>query len=715
MIIDLVEGAIDKSDAGLRKVLAAQSKMRVIVAFVVVGAEAWFHVMSADAMIGRLVAVSLVYCIYVLAMSVLVRSPQLVSAQHLLLVSAVLDPLALSAWLVVFGEYVSIMVGFYLFTILGFGFRTGRPLMYLCQMTSVAGFLLVFLSVPFWQIHPVIWAALLLPLVVVPMYAGALIKTLRESREFAERESQAKSALLAKVSHELRTPLTGIITATELLAAEVGYEAVTRRTDTILTLSNELLREINELLDVAKFSAGAEQLDSAPFELGEKVKLVCHALEAVAAKKGLEFSVALDPAITDHVASDAHHLGRVLLNLAGNAVKFTAYGYVRVAVDLLAETESDYRLRFSVEDTGIGIDESFRASIFQPFAQVDQGPDRRYGGTGLGLAFSQQIVGLMGGELMFESTPGKGSRFWFDVTLPRAVKPEESSDSETDTPDTQVASLRILVAEDNETNLMLLHELLVGDGHQVTTCDSGMAALDALVENDFDLLLLDYNLGDMDGVRLLQTYRFGRLKPAPAMFLTADTSPQTAVRLRESGGAGVMYKPITLARLRMAIRDMSKSGEAEVDVSDPTPAACSTARPARPVLTAIVASPLDEGVMEELRSVSSRSEFFPNLLAEACNDIQRNAQKVVDELVDRQYAAVRDAAHALKGVSGDVGAVRLVALAGNLMAASREELDLARDRWSSDLTEAVRVTVAALNKEVQKARGGVSTDGASSL
>src|SRR5690606_4727410 len=125
----------------------------------------------------------------------------------------------------------------------------------------------------------------------------------------------------------------------------------------------------------AKFSAGAEQLDSAPFELGEKVKLVCHALEAVAAKKGLEFSVALDPAITDHVASDAHHLGRVLLNLAGNAVKFTAYGYVRVAVDLLAETESDYRLRFSVEDTGIGIDESFRASIFQPFAQVDQGPD----------------------------------------------------------------------------------------------------------------------------------------------------------------------------------------------------------------------------------------------------------------------------------------------------------------------------------------------------
>jgi two-component system sensor histidine kinase RpfC len=714
VIIDLVEGAIDRTDAGLRKVLAAQSRMRIIVAFVVVGAEAWFHLLSPDAMVGRLVAVSLAYGAYVLAMSVLVRRPALVPAHHLLLASAVLDPLALSAWLVVFGEYGSIMVGFYLFTILGFGFRTGRPLMHLCQLTSVAGFLLVFLSVSFWQIHPVIWVALLLPLVVVPMYAGTLIKTLRESREYAERQSQAKSALLAKVSHELRTPLTGIITATELLAAEVGYETVTRRTDTILTLSNELLREINELLDVAKFSARSGQLEIAPFDLNEKVKLVCHALEDVAAKKGVEFSVVLDPAISDRVSTDEHHLGRVLLNLAGNAVKFTDRGSVKVAVEMLEASESDYRLRFSVEDTGIGIAESFRESIFEPFAQVDQGPDRRYGGTGLGLAFSREIVELMGSELKFESTLGKGSRFWFEVTLARAAAADEVEDAAPEPAEPDIVPLRILVAEDNETNLMLLHELLVGDGHQVTTCASGMAALDALVEQDFDLLLLDYNLGDMDGVRLLQTYRFGRTNPARAMFLTADTSPQTAVRLRESGGVGVMYKPISLARLRMAIRDLGKPDDIELNASDPQPAGINP-RPGRPVLTAIVASPIDPGVMGELKSVSNRPEFFPNLLVEACNDIQRNAQTVIDDLKNRQFAAVRDAAHALKGVSGDVGAVRLVALAGNLMAASREELDLAQDRWSADLAEAVRVTVVALNREVQKARGGVSADGASSL
>jgi two-component system, sensor histidine kinase RpfC len=716
MNMDIVEGAIDKTDAGLRKVLAAQSRMRVVVALVVVGAEIWFHLSTPDAMVGRLVAVSLSYCAYVLAMVLLVRSPGRVPAQHLLLATAVLDPLALSAWLVVFGEYGSIMVGFYLFTILGFGFRTGRPLMHLCQLTSVAGFLMVLLSVPFWQLHTVIWAALLLPLVVVPMYAGALIKTLRDSREFAERESQAKSTLLAKVSHELRTPLTGIITATELLAAEVGHEAVTRRTDTILTLSNELLREINELLDVARYSARAEQLETAPFELSKKVKLVCDALEAAAAKKGIGFTVTLDPAITDRVETDAHYLGRVLLNLAGNAVKFTDRGRVDVNVDLLGETEATYDLRFSVEDTGIGIPESFHALLFEPFAQVEQGPDRRYGGTGLGLAFSSQIVELMGSNLKFESTLGKGSRFWFDLTLARSrvvLEPPDSTLAQPGPP--AIEPMRILVAEDNETNLMLLHELLVGDGHEVTTCASGMAALDALVEQDFDLLLLDYNLGDMDGVRVLQTYRFGRINPARAMFLTADTSPQTAARLRDSGGVGVMYKPITQARLRMAIRDLGKPDDVELDASNPMPATGSSPRPARPVLTAIVASPINAEVMEELKSVSSRPEFFPNLLAEACNDIQRNAQNVIDGLSDRQYAAVRDAAHALKGVSGDVGAVRLVALAGNLMAATREELEFAQDRWSTDLAEAVLTAVAALKKEIQRAQGGASADGASSL
>ncbi len=716
MNIDIVEGATDKSDSGLRAILSAQAKLRIFIAVPVVIVEALLYLMSPDGVAGRLVALTTGYCAYVAIIHVLVRYRHSVPPQQLLLATAVLDPLALSAWLVVMGEYGSIMVGFYLFTILGFGFRTGRPLMRLCQLTAVASFLLVFLSVPYWQQHPTIWVALMLPLLAVPMYAGVLIRTLRESRELAERESHAKTELLAKVSHELRTPLTGIISATELLAAEVGYETVTRRTDTILTLSNELLREINELLDVAKFGARAAQLQVAPFDLATKVNLVGDALEVTAQNKGLDFRVAVDPSITDWVVSDAHYLGRVLLNLASNAVKFTERGHVHVGVDLLEDTGSAYRLRFCIEDTGIGIPEAFHASIFQPFAQVEQGAIRRFGGTGLGLAFARQIVELMGGTLRFESTPGVGSRFWFDVSLARSEVPQAlpaagdaSAGHERSTP------LRILVAEDNETNLMLLRELLQNDGHEVTTSASGMEALEILVENDFDLLLLDYNLGDMDGVRLLQTYHFGRTDPAPALFLTADTTQQTATRLRESGGIGVMYKPITLARLRMALRDLGTSDDAHHHVLDPAPVAEAVARPARPVLTAVVVSPLDQAAMAELKSVSVRPEFFPNLLIEASNDIQRNAQQIIEALAGRQYTLVRDAAHALKGVSGDVGAVRLLALAGNLMTVTREELDSSRERLSADLADAVRITLAALKKEVQQVAVAASADSATTL
>lgn len=713
MNIDIVEGVIDKSDTGLRAIVAAQGKLRVFIAIPVVIALTLLYLTSPGSVPGRMVAATTAYCIYIVTLHLLVGNRTSIPARDLLVSTAVLDPLALTVGLVVTGEYGSFIVGFFLFTILGFGFRTGRPLMYLCQVTAITSFLLVFLSVPYWQQNPIVWFALMLPLIAVPIYAGGLIRTLRESREHAERESQAKSELLAKVSHELRTPLTGIISATELLAAETGYETVTRRTDTILTLSNELLREINDLLDEAKLGAHAARLECSPVDLRQQVDLVFNALEPAATKNGIAFWVAFDPMIVGLVEADAHHLGRVLLNLAGNAVKFTDSGHVQVAVDMLQDSGTTYRLRFSVADTGIGIPESFHATIFQPFAQVEQGASRRYGGTGLGLTLSRQIVELMGGELQYESTPGKGSRFWFDVTLARSAEPASGHVADDRSLELDASPRkRILVAEDNVTNLLLLQELLQIDGHDVTTCASGMEALDILVEQDFDLLLLDYNLGDMDGVRVLQTYRFGRTNPTPALFLTADTTQLTASRLRElTGGAGILYKPITLAKLRKAIRDLSAPAELE-SVTPHTPlVAATTGRSSRPALTAVAVSPLDQNVIGELKSVSTRPQFFPKLLSEAENDMRRCGQQILEALDRSCYTSVRDAAHALKGVSANVGAVRLLALASNLMVAPREELDRAHDRWRSDLSDALRITVSALRKEVGEANATLSSDG----
>jgi len=717
MITDIVEGIADKSESALRHILKAQATLRILVAVPVIVVETILYLGSPASVAARLVVLSILYCVYILALRVLVHFPQIVSSRALLVATAVLDPLALTAWLVVTGEYGGLIVGFYLFTILGFGFRTGRPLMYLCQLTAVAGFLLVCLGVPYWQEHLTTFLALLIPLLVVPMYAGMLIKSLRESRELAERESKAKSELLAKVSHELRTPLAGIISATELMAGEATQEVVRRRADTILSLSGKLLREINDLLDEAKLDAGATRLELAPVDIKAQVDLVHAALAEIAVKKGIDFQIRVDPAIVDRVQTDAHHLGRVLLNLSGNAVKFTDQGHVRLTVDLVRMEESRYVLRFGVSDTGIGIPDAFKDRMFQPFSQ-GQGTHQKYGGTGLGLVIARQIVELMGGVLRFESEIGRGSLFWFEVSMGRclAIAGVDATDALHD--GSISTPKRILVAEDNETNLILLRELLEIDGHVVTTCSSGTEALEILAERDFDLILLDYNLGDMDGVRVLQTWHFGHARTTPALFLTADTTQQTAQRISEcTNGSSVLYKPVTLLKLRKALSAIEACAPGVTEKAEISQEIMySAARQAKPALTSVAVTALDAEIIAELKTVSHRAEFFPSLLREAEHDMVRCVQHILEALEKRQHGAVRDAAHALKGVSGSVGAVRVYALASSLMATPGDDLDRSAERWAADVSEALRITIAALRREIEAAGNAAeSSSGSPSL
>ena len=710
MNVNFIEGVLDKSEFGLRAVLLAQLRVRVGVAIPVIVADLVLFLTSPNGIPLWFLGLTAGYCVYALSPYSLIRNGSFKVLHGLLIATAVLDPLVLSVWIALTGQFGGLIAGFYLFTTLGFGFRTGRPLMHLCQIASIAGFSLVLTFNEYWQQHSVFWAALLVPIIVVPMYAGKLITTLREAREHAEQESRGKSDLLAKVSHELRTPLTGIVASAELLSVESREPSVTRRTQTILSLSDTLLSEINDLLDAAKYNAKAVELSYAPTDLPQKVATLRATFETMAARKGVAFLAGVDSMIVDRVETDTHGLDRILLNLVGNAIKFTENGSVNLAVELLEARASEYRLRFSVTDTGIGIPESFRAEIFEPFSQVNKGSARSYGGTGLGLTLSRQIVELMGGELHFESNLGKGSRFWFELVLKRAAP---APDGEAEAEAMPIATgRRILVVDDNVTNLVLLKELLEIDHHDVTTCASGMAALELLTRQDFDLILLDYNLGDMDGVRVLQTYRFGRLHPAPALFLTADATAQTATRLREAGGAGTLYKPVNLTGIRKALAEVVLPAVAPAPAASPPPV--EIPRPLRPVLKVVPISPLDAAVIEELRSVNTRPEFLGQLLAHAENDIARACQQVLEALASRNYATMRTAAHALKGVSANVGAIRLVTLSTSLMSMDSDELSASAERLATDVRETSRATINALRQTVA-ASGATSMDNAGSL
>jgi two-component system sensor histidine kinase RpfC len=693
--MNLVEGADDKTESGLRAILFAQAKVRLCFALTVIVSDLVLFFITPGGVPAWFLGLTAGYCVYVALPFLLIRNSTHPSLQTLLVATAVLDPLMLSIWIALTGEYGSLLAGFYLFTTLGFGFRTGRPLMHLCQIASIAGFAFALVVNPYWQQHPAVWTALLIPIIVVPVYAGTLIKTLRKAREHAEEQSRVKSDLLAKVSHELRTPLAGIVASAELLAVETSDASVARRTKTILTLSDNLLCEINDLLDEAKFDAKTVELSYDPVDLHQQIAVLRATFETMAARKGLAFRADVDPAITDPVQIDTHHLDRILLNLMSNAIKFTENGSVRLSVELIEQSATGYRLRFAVADSGIGIPESFRARMFEPFSQVDQGVNRRYGGTGLGLALSKRIIDAMGGELRFESTLGVGSRFWFELELRRAAATALVAE-EISAP--IVCGKRILVADDNESNLMLLKELLEVDAHEVTTCTSGMAALEALVKHDFDLLLLDYNLGDMDGVRVLQTYRFGRLNPIPALFLTADATMRTATRLQEAGGAGILYKPINLGGMRQALARLDlPDAVVEAPKADGFPGG-DDAKSARPALKVVPPNPLNEKVIDELRKINRRPDFLPQLLAQAEEDIVRCCQQLLDALARKDYASIRTAAHALKGVSANVGAMRLVTLANTLMNMSSDDIASATDRLAADIRESSRAAGAALAK-----------------
>jgi two-component system sensor histidine kinase RpfC len=553
-----------------------------------------------------------------------------------------------------------------------------------------------------WQQNPTFWVALLLPLVIVPLYAGSLIETLREARELAEWQSRAKSDLLAKVSHELRTPLTGIMATTELMALENPDSGVRRRTDTILSLSDSLLREINDLLDQAKYTSSEIHLTPTFVNLPVHIGKLSETFASMARKKNIEFDMEVDPALDSQLYLDGHHLERILVNLIGNAVKFTETGGVRAEVRVLRQSPESVCLRFSVTDTGIGIPADFHDKLFEPFSQVDQGAARRYGGTGLGLALSRKIVEAMGGQLQFESQMGKGSKFWFELEARRG-EPLAASPANLPIADTP-AGLRILLVEDNRTSSALIQELLQLDRHLVTTCESGIAALETLARDSFDVLLLDYNLGDMDGAQVLRTYRFGRKNPSPAIFLTADATSQTSARLIEAGAAGIIHKPVSRANLRTTL-----SGLRNPDALAVMPAAAHghISRLERPALRVVQASALDEGMLDELRALNRGNGFLGKLLSQAEIDITRACQQLVDAFANRSYAIVPNVAHALKGVSANVGAVRLANLAGNLLQMPTEDLEAAGDALAADLGECARATVEALRQVI--ADEGVSS------
>lgn len=638
------------------------------------------------------------------------------SPRQIVIITAILDPLLLSAALSLLGDAGQLLICFYLFTILGFGFRLGARPMWLCQISSLAGFACVTWSVPLWWRHPLMTVANFILLFVVPIYATVLIKKLHDARAYAEHESQAKSQLLANVSHELRTPLTGITSSALLLRDETGDAHAQRRCDTILRLAKDLMGEIDNLLDAEKYAANALKIEASHFLLRDVMDQLRLTLAPTALAKGIAFSVSVDERIRSAVEGDAHYLLRVLMNIGGNAVKFTEQGKVEIALRLVEERADSYLLSFSCSDTGIGIPAPMHQKIFERFFQVSGGTTRKYGGTGLGMSIASEIVSLMGGKLSLQSEPGVGSTFSFEIRLARAHEVQRTITA----PAVIVRGRRILVADDNGTILTLIREMLERDDHQVTTAGSGKAALDCLSRQTFDMALLDYNMGDIDGATVLQIHRFGKIAPAPCYILTADTTQASAGRLLECGAAGILHKPISGDALRAAVAQATSKGEnkaaAWAQISGATTAENTvlTAHEPTPLpwlagtTASINVSPaslggaardyIDDRAIAGIKEINAESAFLVEVLSAALADMEELCSALMLAIEQSDVLALHAHAHALKGVCLSVGAMRLAEMAGRLTSLTTPQLQRGGPEMKQDLEEMLTGSIDALRR-----------------
>ena len=616
---------------------------------------------------------------------------------------AAADAVMLTWALVQFGEGAAPLFLVFVWITLANGFRFGANYLLVTLAFSTIGFGAVLIFSEFWREHSAMGIGLLIGLIVLSLYVRKLVTQLFDAIARAEAANQAKRRFISVVSHELRTPLNAIIGMADLLRDTPLKREQADMLQTLRSSSRAMLALVDDVLDFSKIEAGKLTLEKIDFDLHALVNSTSRIVAAQAAPKGVDFVVSIMPEVPPALRGDPHHLRQVLINLAGNAVKFTERGSVTVHVSAQEETEARVRLKFSIRDTGVGIPPEAQARIFESFTQADQSTSRRFGGTGLGTTIAKQLVELMGGRIGVESAVGLGSTFWCELPFDKQLE-------RPGVPAGELAGRRMLVVGlPGEERELFAHSLSSWGAEAVfvSGLHEGLARLveEISVARPYHSVVL-YHQGDL---RLAQRFRQGAPDPAPPVVLAVPRQAGVArFDALSAGFSAVLELPVDKRQLFNVLHSVSAGEEVRDGVVRLQDYAHRGATKRLDILVADD-NPTNREVLGKILERGGHAVTLVNDGEQALDAVERARYDVV--LLDRNMPGINgiEALQAIRLMTRGRERLPVVMLSADVTPeARREAIESGADTFLSKPIEAVRLLeevrrLALFSEEARKA------------